>query len=537
MRSLRAISFTPRQRHCYFLLDAFAGQAAFLLSERRAVPGQRRPNIALRLLGWHQGRLMQLSSLPPQPDGVFRVSIPGGSAVADFYWTGSGAPTPTRIFVLERKVLINALSLHLTPEHPLFVGAPLRKGEPEDAISTGPIVQFTLSQDARISVSLDSTDGKPLCLYPASSGDPSRSLNLANDALNSLLIDEREGDPPDRRADERATITLSYSSDHKQGRLSASLHSGIYYLQPGPMLACEHAPAALSVSLTIAFPGFDPLVTALERWIVHTPLSGRIEAVAIDHDVHGEDIEASPGGEPPPNLHPSTRLLLRANLYCDEPTKAFNPVAEHAGRLAALLMNVKPSDILVIVRAGRKQLRIAFDPATGAPWVDPYTGGCAGAGEAPISTPVVEMFQAVASLAQAPTAFPQLVRQFVQAEFPDPARADYNFPQSAEGISIRLNCLKGAIDQDKKTLLGGTVRYWQRLDVGLGLIGLTGPRIRVEVHGAFTEGGGEGAAHCPADGQYTEPLDGDYDKALNAFALKLAERFVRFADAKRANHP
>ena len=29
MRSLRAISFTPRQRHCYFLLDAFAGQAAF----------------------------------------------------------------------------------------------------------------------------------------------------------------------------------------------------------------------------------------------------------------------------------------------------------------------------------------------------------------------------------------------------------------------------------------------------------------------------------------------------------------------------
>ena len=536
MRSLRAIVFTSRVHHCYMLLEAFAGQVEFRVGPRRAIGGQRPANIALRLFFSREGRLMPVPDLPPQPDGVFRASLPGGSIVADFYLKGNGAPATTEIFILDRRVLSNAQSLQLTSGDPLVVAAPAQKAEPSEAIRSGPLVQFTLSRDARIAISFSSTDDTALCLAPPSLANPTENLNLANDALNPLLIVESDGDASKKDSNDRDSVIVNYDADHKQGRLSASLHPGTYFLQLGPMLACDQAPAALSVAMATTFPGFDPLVTALEGWIAGTPLGSRIEAVAIDHDVSDEDIQPSFGGEPPPGLHPTTRLSLRANFYCDEPIGSFDPIAEHAGRLTALLTNGKPSDVLVIVEGGRKHIRMAFDPATNAAWSDPYKGGCAGAGEALISTPVVEMFEAVATINRMPAGFPQMVRQFVESGFPAPARANFDIsPESTDGASVRLDCLKGAVDQGTRNILGGRVRYWQRLDVDFNLVGSTGTRrVRVVVHGAYTEGGGEGSAHCPADGQFTAVLDGKYDTALNGFALQLAQQFARFADAKRS---
>jgi hypothetical protein len=533
LQPLRAIQFGARQKHCYMLIEAFEGEADFRVTPRVFVGGALPTNIRLRLLKVYEHRSTALTDLAPEPNGVFHVKLPGGKIVADFYKGESFSSKASDNFILDRRIVRNSEGSNLTSKSAIIVAMPSHRLEPLGEMDGGPIVQIVVDQQSQVLISFKSTDGAVLCLRPSAQPNPTENLNLANDALNSMYISEDTGATALHDADTSTKIVVSYSDDQKQGRLVAVLNKGVYFLQLGPMLSCEHPPASLSVALTTTAE-INPQVLAVEDWIASTPLGGRIEAVGIKRNQRSEDFVSSFGGEPPKGLHPTTHLILRANVYCDEPINYFEPIVEHAGRLAALLTDTRPENIFVKLSGGRKNIRMAFDPATNKAWFDPYKGGCAGAGEEPISAPVVEMFEAVSTVHRPTVGFPQMVRQFIKASFPEPVKANFDFPGSADGVSVRLDCLKGAIDQGKTYLLGGSVKYWQRLDLDFTLVGLAQPRLRVTLSGVYTEGGGEGLAHCPTRGQFAAQLDGKYDSAMNAFALELAKRFARFSvDAER----
>ncbi len=533
MSSLRAVVLGLGRRHCYIPLQAFSGKAEFRVVPRRWSGGETGGDVLLRLVDRRDGHWLPGRDLRPGGNGTFHVVLSGGKTVLELHLRGGAAPGAHEVLVLDRRVVSNADARQLTTGEPLLVPAGSRM-EPEQALNSGPLVQFTLPRSARVSLTFKPVGGTSLCYSSGEDGYQTTDLNLANDALEPLRIYRSSDGSSGRRFDDADGVGVLVDADRRTAVLSGSLYPGTYFLAVGPLLACPDAPPAVSVNLETHSPGFDAQVEALQDWIQRTPLGSRIEAVAVTHDITEGDLQESMGGTPPAGARPRTKLLLRANFYCDERINAFEPVAEHAGRLLATLTDNAPSDILVSVNGGPKTIRMMFDPVTGAAWSDPFKGGCAGAGEAELSTPAIHSFLAAADLTSAPHSFPELVHRFVEARFPAPVRADYGFePQSAESVSVRLNCLKGVIDQGRTDLLNRPIAFWQRLDIRFNLVGLARPRVRVEASGAYTEGGGTGSAHCPVDGQYSAVLDAAFDKQLNAFALQLAQSFGRQADREQ----